>query len=181
MRIIGGNLKGKSIIPPRGFSARPTTDFAKEGLFNTLLNQYDPANISVLDLFSGTGSITYEFASHGCAEIVAVEMNTLHFNFIKTTVKKLELPGIHVIKHNVFDFLNICTKQFDIIFADPPYDIANFQNIPDKILSHPILKPGGIIILEHPASFNFTNHPSFIKEKKYGNVHFTFFELTIDN
>ena len=178
MRIIGGSLKGKIISPPRGFTARPTTDFAKEGLFNTIINQLDMEDISVLDLFSGTGSITYEFASRGCRDIVAVEMNPLHANFIKSSIKKLDIQGVHIVRHNVFDFIDICTKQFDLIFADPPYDISNLEGIPDKILSNKqILRSGGLLILEHPAEHNFTEHQAFLKEKKYGNVHFSFFSV----
>ena len=178
MRIIGGSLKGKIISPPRGFNARPTTDFAKEGVFNTIINQLNLEEISVLDLFSGTGSITYEFASRGCQDIVAVEMNPLHANFIKSSIKNLNIQGAHIVRHNVFDFIDICTKQFDLIFADPPYDISNLEGIPDKILSNKqILRPGGLLILEHPTEHNFTKHPAFLKEKKYGNVHFSFFSV----
>lgn len=176
MRIIGGDLRGKPISPPVNYKARPTTDFAKEGLFNTLANQFDFSEISVLDLFSGTGSISFEFASRGCSSITAVEMNPLHSLFIKNTAAKFSLvKEIQVVRHNVFDFLGICNYQYDIVFADPPYDIAGFGNIPEKILSSPILKDGGILVFEHPAAFSFYSNPLFLKEKKYGNVHFSFF------
>ncbi len=176
MRIIGGEHKGKAIMPPKNFSARPTTDFAKEGLFNTLANQYDFSEISVLDLFSGTGGITYEFASRGCFNITSIEMNQIHSSFIKSTITKLGLKGVNLVRHNVFDFLEICRLSYDIIFADPPYDIEGLKGIPDKILAKGILNKEGLLIFEHPAAFNFENHPNFIKEKKYGNVHFTFFK-----
>jgi len=180
MRIISGDLKGKQFTPPAGYKARPTTDFAKEGLFNILANQYDFPEISLLDLFSGTGSISFEFASRGCKEITAVEMNPLHYSFIKSTISKLGLDGVQVLRNNVFDFLSICRKSYDIIFADPPYDIAGLENIPDKILSYPILKEDGLLIFEHPAAINFKSNPRFIKEKKYGNVHFSFFSNKIE-
>lgn len=180
MRIISGDLKGKQFIPPAGYKARPTTDFAKEGLFNILVNQYDFSEVAVLDLFSGTGSISFEFASRGCIDITSVEMNPLHFLFIKATALKLGLKGVQVLRNNVFDFLSICRKEFDIVFADPPYDISGLEGIPEKILCKPILKDGGVLIFEHPASYSFKSNPRFIKEKKYGNVHFSFFSNKIE-
>jgi len=174
MRIIGGDLRGTQISPPSNYKARPTTDFAKEGLFNILANQYDFSKISVLDLFSGTGSISFEFASRGSTS-TAVEMNPLHASFIKNTIAKFGLKEVQVVRHNVFDFLGICNQKYDIVFADPPYDIAGFGGIPEKILSCPIFKDGGILVFEHPATFNFESNPLFTKEKKYGNVHFSFF------
>ncbi len=182
MRIIGGTLKGRTIMPPSGFNARPTTDFAKEGLFNVLDNAYDLSEMDVLDLFAGTGGISYEFASRGVHSIHSIEMNPLHANFIKKSVAQMKIQGMNVIRHNVFDFLNICKISFDIIFADPPYDIDGLESIPEKVFEAQgadgkgILNPGGIFILEHPAAFDFSAHPRFKKEKKYGNVHFSFFE-----
>lgn len=175
MRIIGGGLKGKNISPPAGYAARPTTDFAKEGLFNILINEFDLQQISFLDLFSGTGSISFEFASRGCPDIISVEMNPAHVRFIKQVISAYKIKGIQVVRHNVFDFLEICTKKFDIVFADPPYSIEGLETIPDKIFRKEILAPGGYLILEHPAGYTFAEHPYFIKEKKYGNVHFSFF------
>lgn len=181
MRIIGGSLKGRTIMPPSGFKARPTTDFAKEGLFNVLDNGYDLSTVRVLDLFSGTGSISYEFASRGVPEIYSVEMNPLHASFIKRSAASFRLPCIRVVRHNVFDFLDICRIDFDIIFADPPYDIEGLDTIPDRIFGAPyvsggLLREGGLLILEHPGSYSFENHPRFEREKKYGNVHFSFFK-----
>ncbi len=177
MRIIGGTLKGKNINPPTNYSARPTTDFAKEGLFNILMNQYDFEEIRVLDLFSGTGSISFEFASRGCTEIISCEMNPTNVSFIKREAQKLGVQeSMKVLHQNVFDFIGICTVEFDLIFADPPYDLKDLSSIPDKVIEAKILKSdGGIFILEHPASYSFKNHPHFQKEKKYGNVHFSFF------
>ena len=176
MRIIGGEHRGKQILPPKIFDARPTTDFAKEGLFNTLTNIYDFETIAVLDLFSGTGGISYEFASRGCKNITAIEMNNNHSKFIKATIAKLNLEGINIVRHNVFDFIKVCRLSFDVIFADPPYDIEGLAGIPNKILEQKLLNPGGVLVFEHPAALNFKDHPSFFKEKKYGNVHFSFFE-----
>ena len=176
MRIIGGYLRGKSILPPNGYAARPTTDFAKEGLFNTLTNELDFEEISVLDLFSGTGSISYEFASRGCKDIIAVEMNPANAQCIKRTASSLKIEGIQIVHHNVFDFLGICTKKFDLIFADPPYAIDGLERLPEKIFSSDILNENGYLILEHPGTYNFKDDPRFVKERKYGNVHFSYFK-----
>ncbi|MBR5735859.1 MAG: 16S rRNA (guanine(966)-N(2))-methyltransferase RsmD [Bacteroidales bacterium] len=176
MRIIGGDLKGKAIMPPAGYAARPTTDYAKEGLFNTLTNELDFETISMLDLFSGTGSISYEAASRGCRDIISVEMNPANARFIKKTAAALGIKGMQVVHHNVFDFLNICTKKFDLVFADPPYAIDNLKGIPEKVFAAGILNEGALLILEHPGTFSFKDAPRFVKEKKYGNVHFSYFK-----
>ncbi len=176
MRIIGGTLKGKTIMPPAGYAARPTTDFAKEGLFNILNNQVSFEDTVLLDLFSGTGSISAEFASRGAREIVSVEMNPSNARFISQTARSLGIRSMRVVKHNVFDFLEICTKKFNLIFADPPYALDGFDTIPNKVLDADILEDGGLFILEHSAANNFEQHPLFVKERKYGNVHFSFFQ-----
>lgn len=175
MRIIGGDLRGKMILPPNGYKARPTTDFAKEGLFNTLINEFDFEELEVLDLFSGTGSISYEFASRGVQKVISVEMNPFHCNFIKRCASDFKLKNMQVVHHNVFDFLEICKVKFDIIFADPPYDIDGLDNIPTKVFNKELVKEGGYLILEHPDTYSFTEDPRFVKEKKYGNVHFSYF------
>ena len=176
MRIIGGKLRGKMIMPPQGYKARPTTDFAKEGLFNILNNEYEMDGLKVLDLFGGTGAISYEFASRGAERVYCVEMLPLHANFIKSQAAKFGMDNLTVVRHNVFEFLEICHEKFDIIFADPPYALDGLANIPDKVFEHDILHPGAYFILEHPEEFNFSEHPYFVKERKYGNVHFSFFE-----
>ena len=175
MRIISGSLRGKSINPPAGYQARPTTDFAKEGLFNILAGMIDFEQTTFLDLFSGTGSVSFEMASRGCSDIVAVEMNPVNANFIKKTTSALGIEGMQVVHHNVFDFLPICTKQFDLVFADPPYALDGLGLLPAKVLSAGFLKDDGLFILEHGAEYNFAADPGFLKEKKYGNVHFSFF------
>ena len=182
MRIIGGRLRGKSINPPAGYNARPTTDFAKEGLFNALDNEFFFDDLAVLDLFGGTGSIAFEFASRGAGSVISVEMNPANANFIKRTASALGLDGtVKVVHHNVFDFLPLCTLRFDIVFADPPYALEGLDTIPDKVLSRGLVYPGGYLILEHPAEYNFAAHPSFVKEKKYGNVHFSWFQPLEEN
>lgn len=177
MRIIGGKYKGKTILPPQGYKARPTTDFAKEGLFNILNNEYEMEGLQVLDLFGGTGAISYEFASRGASMVYCVEMLPLHANFIKSQAASFGMRNLTVVRHNVFDFLEICREKFDIIFADPPYALEGLASLPDKVFARDILHPGAYFILEHPEEYDFETHSYFIKEKKYGNVHFSFFEM----
>ncbi len=176
MRIIGGKYKGKTILPPQGYKARPTTDFAKEGLFNILNNEYEMEGLQVLDLFGGTGAISYEFASRGASRVYCVEMRPLHGIFLMFLEFIFGTDILTVVRHNVFEFLEICHEKFDLIFADPPYAIDGLADIPDKVFAKDILHPGAYFILEHPDEFNFESHPFFVKEKKYGNVHFSFFE-----
>jgi 16S rRNA (guanine(966)-N(2))-methyltransferase RsmD len=176
MRIIGGKLKGKVILPPAGYKARPTTDFAKEGLFNILDNEYEFEDLKVLDLFGGTGSIAFEFASRGAARVYCVEMARENASFIKTEADRLGLSNVTMVRDNVFDFLPICREKFDIIFADPPYALEGLETLPDQIFSLGLLHPGCYFILEHGDEHSFTEHPRFKKEKHYGRVHFTFFE-----
>ena len=176
MRIIGGKLKGKIISPPENYRARPTTDFAKEGLFNVLNNEYEFEDLKVLDLFGGTGAIAFEFASRGASRVYSVEMTRENASFIKTEAERLGLSNVTMVRANVFDFLPLCREKFDIIFADPPYALEGLENIPDKIFEHDILHPGCYFILEHGDEHSFTSHPHFVKEKHYGRVHFSFFE-----
>lgn len=177
MRIIGGRLKGKTILPPDGYKARPTTDFAKEGLFNILNNEYEMEGLQVLDLFGGTGAISYEFASRGASKVYCVEMLPLHASFIKSQAAKFGMDNLIVVRHNVFEFLGICHEKFDLVFADPPYALEDLAEIPDKVFARDIMHPGAYFILEHPDTYNFEGHRFFVKEKKYGNVHFSFFEM----
>ena len=175
MRIIGGKLKGKVILPPAGYKARPTTDFAKEGLFNILDNEYEFEDLKVLDLFGGTGAISFEFASRGAARVYCVEMARENASFIKREAARLGLQNVTMVRDNVFDFLPICTEKFDLIFADPPYALEGLETIPDKVLAQDILHPECYFILEHGDEHSFTTHPCFVKEKVYGRVHFSFF------
>ena len=178
MRIIGGRLKGKTILPPAGYKARPTTDFAREGLFNVLDNEYEFEDLKVLDLFGGTGAISFEFASRGAARVYAVEMVRENATFIKREAERLGLPNVTVVRDNVFDFLPVCREKFDIVFADPPFALEGLDTLPDRVFSQDILHPGAYFILEHGGEHSFTEHPRFKKEKAYGRVHFTFFEQT---
>lgn len=143
MRIISGTYRGKQIRPPKNFKARPTTDFAKEGLFNILQNHYDPEDLDVLDLFAGTGSISYEFASRGARSVVAVEMEKSYHDFIRLTCKELDFDQVSVIRGDVFRYLKRPYQSFDIIFSDPPYDHPLLDTLPDLVFSTEILAQGG--------------------------------------
>jgi 16S rRNA (guanine(966)-N(2))-methyltransferase RsmD len=174
MRIISGTSRGAAIVPPHGYKARPTTDFAKESLFNIWANRYDFSTLRALDLFAGTGSIGMELASRGCPHIDAVEMNPLHAAFIKKTALRLQFPQLHVVRLNAFDFLEICTAEYDLIFADPPYDLPGIDTLPERITGK-ILKKGGCLTLEHAAGYDFAASPHFSQHRRYGAVHFSFF------
>ncbi len=176
MRIIGGTLGGRRINLPVRYSARPTTDFAKEALFNILANEYEFDGLRVLDLFGGTGAISYEFASRGAGRVYCIEMSRDNAAFIRGEARRLGLGNITVVHDNVFDFLPVCKESFDIIFADPPYALEGLENIPDKVLDAGILLPDRSFILEHGGGHSFTSHPCFVRERVYGRVHFSFFE-----
>lgn len=175
MRIIGGKYKGKAIKVPGGLPVRPTTDFAKEGLFNILTNRVDFESCSVLDLFSGTGHISLEFASRGSAEIVSVDKNFRCTGFLKATSKELGF-GIQVIKEDVFDFLKSTTARFDLIFADPPYDLKEIPDIHRLVFEQNLLRHGGLLIIEHGPKTRLEELHGFTQQRKYGNVNFSFFQ-----
>lgn len=177
MRIVSGTCRGRLIEPPRSFRARPTTDFAKENIFNVISNLYNFEGLSVLDIFSGTGSISYEFASRGASRVVSVEQDHVHHSFIKATAIKLNLEAIQPIKMNAFSYLKGCKDKFDIIFADPPYDLDGIDALPDLVLAADILSEDGIFIFEHSKSKKYTDHPNFSQHRSYGSVNFSIFEV----
>lgn len=176
MRIVGGKYRGRIFTPGKSFRARPTTDMAKESLFNVLQNSIDFDTIRVLDLFSGTGSISYEMASRGCTDVTAVEINAAHYQFIKEVIGKLGEKNIRLVKSNVFVFAAHIKEQFDFIFADPPYDHPKFAEVADLIFKNKLLKPDGLFVLEHSGQFDYSHHPNFRELRRYGSVHFSFFE-----
>lgn len=177
MRIISGKFKGRRISPPSNITARPTTDFAKEGLFNLLNNRIEFEGIDVLDLFAGTGSISIEFVSRNCKTVISIEQNDRHCSFIKKVCIDLKITNLSLLKTDVFKFINSCHTQFDLIFADPPYDLEKLEDIPSHIISHNLLKQDGLLVLEHSAKNKFENHPNFIDHRNYGNVNFSFFQV----
>ncbi len=177
MRIISGSFKGRRISPPTNITARPTTDFAKEGLFNLLNNRIDFEGIDVLDLFAGTGGIGIEFVSRGCNSVISIELNDKHCAFIRKICTELKVNNLSVIRTDGLKFINSCHSSFNMIFADPPYDFEQLSQIPNLVFSHKLLKPDGLFVLEHSAKNNFENHPNFTDHRHYGNVNFSFFEI----
>lgn len=177
MRVITGKYKGRHFEIPRSFKARPTTDFAKENLFN-VLNAYidwDTEPVA-LDLFAGTGSITLELLSRGCSRVISIEKDPLHFRFIKEFIDKLQDLSAIPIKGDVFKYLGQCREQFDFIFADPPYVLKEIPELPDMILERNLLREGGLLVVEHGKDHDFSQHPCFVEHRHYGSVNFSFFQ-----
>ena len=185
MRIITGIYKGRHFEILRSFKARPTTDFAKENIFNVMAGYIDFEGAAALDLFSGTGSISLELLSRGCQQVVSVEMDRDHHRFICDCLKKLNLSQgegaasstgkVLPIRGDVFRFIKSCRQQFDFIFADPPYALTELPKIPDLVLEKGLLKDGGIFVFEHGKNHDFSSHPRFVEHRSYGSVNFTLF------
>lgn len=175
MRIVSGECKGRIFSPPKSIKARPTTDIAKEGLFNIINNSFNFEDIAVLDLFSGTGSISFEFASRGCRSIHLVEMNFTHFQFIRKIQQELNFTQIVPIRHDAYKFLKSCNITFDIIFADPPYEFKGIEQIPELVLKNKLLNNNGWLIVEHSKRIDLSELDGYWQTRNYGNVHFSFF------
>ena len=175
MRIIGGTHRGRRIEPPSNFKARPTTDFAREGLFNILNNRIDFETSYVLDLFSGTGSISYEFASRGAAQVHLIDKDPKHIAGIKRIIKDIGFENIRPIHIDVKAYLKTCSIRYDVVFADPPYDLTWLKEIPDLVTKSGVIKDDGFFILEHPRGISFNNHELFFEHRNYGGVNFSFF------
>lgn len=175
MRIIGGRLKGLRLNPPKNLPVRPTTDLAKEALFNILQNKIEFEDIRVLDLFSGTGNISMEFASRGAERVIAVDRSIHCIHYVKDTARQHGLINIKTFKDDVFKYLRLETDQYDLIFADPPYDMNQIPEIPKIVFEKNLLLPGGLLIVEHQSMQNLSNHPAFAEQRKYGHSSFSFF------
>lgn len=175
MRIITGQYKGRHFDIPRSFKARPTTDFAKENIFNVLNAYIDFEDAMALDLFSGTGSISLELLSRGCKNVVSVEADRDHYAFIKQCLAKLGTDRCTTIRGDVFRYLKTCHQQFDFIFADPPYALKQLKEIPDIVLSGNLLTDDGIFVFEHGKDYDFSSHPHFVEHRSYGSVNFSLF------
>lgn len=176
MRIIGGEHGGRRINPPAKMPyTRPTTDVAKEGLFNILQNNLEFEGMKTLDIFGGTGSISYELASRGATDLTIVEKDPAMFEFIKKTSTDLKLENFKVIKMEVFKFLENCSDQFDFIFAGPPYALNTIDEIPKKIVEKQLLKPNGWFVLEHTPRNNYEGYPLFVTARNYGTTIFSIF------
>lgn len=176
MRIISGIYGGRRLSPPKNITARPTTDFAKESLFNLLNNRMDMEGIDMLDLFAGTGGIGIECVSRGAREVTSVELAHVQQNWIISCCKQLGIRNLSLIRGDVFKFLAACRTKYDLIFADPPYALELLPALPDLILSREILKEDGWLVIEHGKDTDFTTHPRHIETRTYGSVHFSFFQ-----
>ena len=176
MRIITGKYKGRHFDIPRTFKARPTTDFAKENIFNVLTGYIDFEGATALDLFSGTGSISLELVSRGCDRVVSIEADRDHHRFILQCLQKLQAPQVAAIRGDVFRYLKNCKQQFDFIFADPPYALKELPTIPSLIFEKNLLKEDGVFVFEHGKDHSFTDHPNFVEHRQYGSVNFSIFK-----
>ncbi|MBP5258586.1 MAG: 16S rRNA (guanine(966)-N(2))-methyltransferase RsmD [Prevotella sp.] len=175
MRIITGLYKGRHFDIPRTFKARPTTDFAKENIFNVMNGYIDFEDTDALDLFAGTGSISLELLSRGCRQVVSVEMDRDHAAFIRQCMQKIDTDKNVLIRNDVFRFLKSCHRQFDIIFADPPYQLEQIDTLPSLIFDKELLKPNGLLVFEHGKQNDFSSHPRIIDHRTYGSVNFSLF------
>ncbi len=177
MRITGGALGGRKIEVPSNFTSRPTTDISREALFNILSNRVDFEELRVLDLFSGTGSIIYEFYSRGTRQIEGVEINRKHVAYIWKNFENLKIHDVKVFCADAIKYLNRCSpRTYDIVFADPPFDFSRRFEIPEYVFQREILKSDGILILEHEPLDNYTQHPRWKETRHYGKVNFSFFQ-----
>ena len=175
MRVITGKYKGRHFEVPRTFKARPTTDFAKENIFNVLTGYVDFDGSTALDLFSGTGSITLELLSRGCRQVVSIEADRDHHRFIADCLRKLGATDAVALRADVFRYVKGCRSQFDIIFADPPYALKELPHIPHLIFEKNLLAPDGIFVFEHGKDHDFSQHPHFLEHRQYGSVNFSLF------
>ena len=168
---------------PRSFKARPTTDFAKENLFNVLSNHLDfeEGGVEALDLFAGTGSISVELLSRGCTQVVSVEKDREHYAFICKVMQELKAVNWLPMRADVFKFVKSTHRCFDLVFADPPYELKDLETLPDLVLGNGLLKPGGLFVLEHGKKNHFEAHPCFIEHRSYGSVNFSFFGISADS
>ncbi len=177
MRIIRGKYGRRRFDVPPGITARPTTDFARENLFNVLDNMIDFEGKTALDLFAGTGAISFELLSRGCREVTSVEKAQTQLQFIKKVSATLGCEGHRVVRGDVMKFLKAGTAPRDLVFADPPYDMPGFEQVPELVMSSGAVAPGGIFVLEHSAKRDFSSLPGFLERRAYGSVNFSIFQL----
>lgn len=175
MRVITGKYKGRRFDVPRSFKARPTTDFAKENLFNVLRAYVDFEETAVLDLFGGTGSISLEFLSRGCAPVVCVEKDHAHASFLHNLFRSLNDNNLRLIQGDALRFVERGVQPFDLVFADPPYQLRELPELPERVLHSGCLRDGGLFVLEHGKNHSFELHPAFLEHREYGSVNFSFF------
>jgi len=182
MRIISGKNRGRHIVAPDNLPVRPTTDLGKESLFNILNNYFFFDRVRVLDLFAGTGNITYEFASRGAQSVIAVDIDQRCTRFIQRTLEQLDYHNAAVIRQDAFAYTERCRQKFDIIFADPPYQLEGIEKIVENVFANGLLNPDGWLVLEHSKEHDFSEHPNFFQHRVYGKLNFTFFvNMTEEN
>lgn len=177
MRIISGKYGRRRFDVPTNITARPTTDMARENLFNVLMGVVDLEDKTVLDLFAGTGAMSFEFLSRGCGHVTAVERARVQCDFIKRVQQQLGDENLTLVRGDVFKFIGSCKQSFDIIFADPPYDLPRFGEIPQLVLDSPLVHDGTLFIMEHPREHDFSALPHFSQQRVYGKVNFSLFEI----
>lgn len=175
MRIVSGIYKGRRFSPPNSIKARPTTDMAREALFNVMAQEIYLHDIDVLDLFAGTGAISLEFLSRGARSATAIEIDFVAKKFMETLKREWQVPNLKIVKADVFKLMKNPNQSFDLVFADPPYAHPKFADIPTLILNSGWLKKDGLLIIEHSSDNTFEEHPAFSRHRNYGNVNFTFF------
>ncbi|MCS4226228.1 16S rRNA (guanine(966)-N(2))-methyltransferase RsmD [Sphingobacterium sp. BIGb0165] len=175
MRIIGGKIGGLRLNPPTNLPVRPTTDIAKEALFNILQNRLEFDGLNCLDLFAGTGNISFELASRGVEHVDSVDLHFKCVQYIADTAKKMKLEQINARKADVFKFMTSCKSTYDLIFADPPYDIPKLPQLPKLVFDNNLLNNNGLLIVEHPSTRQMEEHPNFIETRKYGYSSFSFY------
>ena len=175
MRIIRGKYGRRRFDVPSNITARPTTDFARENIFNVIENIIDLEGITALDLFAGTGAISFEFLSRGCQSVTAVEKAATQYNFIRKVAQQLQCNNFNIVRGDALKYAQTSLAKFDIIFADPPYALRNLATIPDLIFEKNLLAEGGIFVFEHGKDNDFSQHPRFVEHRHYGSVNFTIF------
>ena len=177
MRIIRGKYGRRRFDVPKNITARPTTDFARENIFNVIENQMDLEGVEALDLFAGTGAMSIEMLSRGCASVTSVEKSSIQYNFIRKVAQELNEKNLHLVKGDVFKFIQRCPQKFDFIFADPPYDLPRFGEIPQLVLDSGMLKEDSVFIIEHSKAYDFSALPNFSEHRVYGSVNFSIFKF----
>ena len=175
MRIIRGKYGRRRFDVPSNITARPTTDFARENIFNVIENLIELEGAVALDLFAGTGAVSFEFLSRECESVTSVEKSHVQFNFIRKVRDQLNVKNMTLIKGDVFRFIETTRQKFDVIFVDPPYDLPNFGEIPGKILASELVKPGTVFVMEHSKNYDFSQLPHFHQHRAYGSVNFSIF------
>jgi 16S rRNA (guanine(966)-N(2))-methyltransferase RsmD len=179
MRIVSGIFRGRQIVPPKNLPVRPTMDISRDSFFNILNSVYYFENLTFLDLFSGTGMMSYEAISRGFKKVVAVEIDNRCYRFISGQFREFQAGQARVVRADALKFLQTIEDQFDIVYADPPYQYPDYSKIPELVFERKILHPDGILALEHSTGLDFSGHAFFYQQRKYGQSIISFFKITV--